>query len=262
MASNDKTQGIKNGLVVKSVAAAAVIDSSKAKNSCILIAYAKGDTKEDIRFTAIKLPKKNPYAREDFLSAIRHAENVKNLAYVDFDGKDKDIYVCRCADGDVFDFVERDNAANRYIKGFAEVQASNLLFETEKTSISLDKAMDIEVSHNGQGSSYERDSVQFAIINAYNACLLGIMFRGNQFRLETGDGERVKIEVREVSSKYVDLTTLYVRPVINVGDGFISSYNTEPMNIINGDEMVTRAYKLSYRAMFGNYYIERIDRKE
>ena len=100
MASNDKTQGIKNGLVVKSIGAAAVIDPSKAKNSCIVIAYAKGDTTEDIRFTAIKLPKKNQYEREDFLSAIRHAENVKNLAYVDFDGKDKDIYVCRQRDGE------------------------------------------------------------------------------------------------------------------------------------------------------------------
>ena len=262
MASNDKTQGIKNGLVVKSVAAAAVIDSSKPKNSCILIAYAKSDSKEDIRFTAIKLPKKNPYEREDFLSAIRQAENVKNLAYVDFDGKDKDIYVCRSADGDVYDFVERDNAANRYVNGFAEIQASNLVFSTEETQLSLDKAMQIDVQYDMSGSSYERDSVKFAIINAYNACMLGIMFRGNEFRLETDRGERVKIEVREVSSKYVDNTTLYVRPVINVGDGFVSSYNTESMNIINGEETITRAYKLSYRTIFDSYYIERIDRKE
>lgn len=262
MASNDKTQGIQTGLVVKSIAAAAAIDSSKPKNSCIVIAYAKSDAPEDIRFTAIKLPKKGLYVREDFLSAISHAENVKNLSYVDFDGKDKDIYVCRSAEGEVYDFVERDNGSNRYGSGFAEIEASNLVFSTETTQVSIEKAMQIEITYNVNGSEYARDSVQFAIINAYNACLLGKMFSRNEFKLETGSGERVKIEVRAVSGKYVDLSTLYIRPDSNVGDSFVSSYVTEKMNVINGDDMITRAYKLSYRPVFKGYYIERIDREE
>ena len=88
------------------------------------------------------------------------------------------------------------------------------------------------------------------------------MFSRDEFHLETGDGTRVNIEVRAVSAKYVDLSTLYIRPEIIEGDNFVSSYITETMNVINGDEMLTRAYKLSYRTVFNGYYIERANRKE
>ena len=259
MAGNDKIQGVRCGLVLKSIAAAIAVDVEKEKNSCIIIAYAKGDTIEDIRFTAVKLPKKETYQREDFLSAICHAENVKGLSYVDFDGKDKDIYICRPNEGDVFDFVGRDDIRNRYVDGFAEVEASHLNFTTDTVQVKPGKLLDITVSYSTDGIEFSQNSLQYAIINAFNACLLGRILSREEFHLETGDGSRVKYEIRSVSAKYVDLSTLYIKPEINEGVRFVSSYVTEPMNIINGDEITTRVYRFSYRASFNGYYVTRIN---
>ena len=95
MSGEDKKQGVVNGLVINSIGAAIAYDAEKEKNSSIIVAYSKGKSNEDIRFTTIKTPKKALYTRQDFIDAIRSAEGVRNVTYVDYDGTDKDIYVCR-----------------------------------------------------------------------------------------------------------------------------------------------------------------------
>ena len=258
MSGEDKKQGVVNGLVINSIGAAISYDAEKDKNSLIVVAYSKGRSNEDIRFTTIKTPKKTQYTRQDFIDAVRSAEGVRNVTYVDYDGTDKDIYVCRPKEGDVYDFVERDDVRNRYVDGFAEVEASNLKFAVGDITLTKPgKPLEVEVSYNPTGSEYAINGLEFAFINAYNACILGRMFSRDEFQLETGDGGRAKYEVRSVSAKYVDLSTLYVRPECNEGDSFVSSYVTETMNVINGDEMITRAYKITYRASFNDYYLTR-----
>jgi hypothetical protein len=217
MAVNDKAQGVKSGLIISSVSCAIALDKQKEKKSCIVIAYAIGGG-DDIRYTAIKLPKKQTYKRDDFLSAICQVEKVTQLTYVDFDGKDKDIYVCRAKEGEVFDFVERDNLKNSFGEGFAEIESSQLRFATTATEAVVDEKNAFEVAYNIEASKYEKDSLQYAVINAYNACLLGRIFSLEEFQLETADRERVKYEIRAVSAKYIDLQTLYIKPEIIEGE--------------------------------------------
>ena len=259
MASNDKIHGVERGLIIRSVAAAITIDEEKEKRSSIIIAYAVGDSAEDVRFVAIKLPKKHLYEREDFLSAICHAENVKNITYVDFDGKDKDIYICRARAGAAYDFVERDKFANRFVDGFAEVESFNLKFETNATDIKTDTKLDIKVDYNIDAVVYPENSLKYAVINAYNACLLGRLFSHEEFQLETGEHLRAKIEIRGISSKFIDLSTLYVKPEIIEGEEFVSSYITEPINVINGEEMSTKVYRLLYKKSLNDYFIVKAD---
>ena len=260
MANNDKTQGVENGLIVKSIGTAIAIDAKKEKKSSIIIAYAVGEGTSDIRFTAIRLPKKQLYGTDDFLSAICKAEKVKNITYCDFDGTDKDIYVCRNKDGNVYDYVERDHKTNKYGVGFAEIETSTLKFETNVTEIEdTETVLDIKVTHNIAAAEADPASLQYAVVNAYNACLLGIMFSHEEFQLETGEGKRVKIEVRSTPSRYIDLSTLYVKPEIIEGDKFVNTYVTEPINVINGRDMSTRVYRLAYRKSQESYYIAKCD---
>lgn len=261
MSSEDKKQGVVNGVVVNSVGAAIAYDAEKEKNSVIILAYSKGNSNDDIRFTSIKPSKKGLLTRDDFIDAIRSAEKVRNVTYVDYDGTDKDIYVCRPCEGDVYDFVERDDIRNRYVDGFAEIEASNLKFSVDNVTAPSKpmKPLDATVSFSPTGSEYSQNTLEYAVMNAYNACLIGKVFSRDEFRLETGDGGRVKYEIRSVAAKYVDLSTLYVHPEINEGDNFVSSYVTEPMNVINGDEIITRIYKISYRATFDDYYLTRVN---
>ena len=259
MANNGKIGGVERTLIVKSVAAAITIDAEKEKKSSIVIAYAVGDLAEDIRFTAIKLPKKNLYRREDILSAICHAENSKDITYVDFDGKDKDIYVCCARTAEAYYFVERDKVRNRFVDGFAEIEAFNLNFETNVTEIKQDISLDIEVTYNIEPALYEKNSVQYAIVNAYNACLLGRAFSRPEFQLETGEEERAKIEIRGVPSRFIDLSTLYIKPEMIEGEKIVSSYITEPINVINGEEMSTKIYRLSYKKSLNDYIIAKAD---
>ncbi len=257
MAGNDKKHGAFKSIIVKSIGAAIALSDDKKNSSAIIIAYATEDSGNNIGFTALKLNKKRSYTREDFLSAISHAENIPHVTYVDFDGTDKDIYICRGKEGAVYDFVERDNFANRYVDGFAEIEASNLQFETDTETLKFENKSEVSVSYNVLGSNYPENSTKYAIINAFNACLLGRVFSKEEFRLQTGDGKRAKYEIRGIPSKYIDPSTLYVKPERTEGNGFVSSYITEPMNVINGDEVSNRVYKLTYTARISDYYITR-----
>ena len=259
MANSDKIAGVVKGVVIKSIGVAIALDTEKEKNSSIIVAYAKGDAFEDIRFTAMPLPKKQLYNRASFLSAICQAENVKNVTYTDFDGKDKDIYVCRAREGDVYDFVERDDSKNKYLSDFAEIEASCLDFVSEPVSVKHYKPLTVSVRYDRSAPEYPENSIEYAVTNAFNACLLGRLFTREEFRLETGDGERVKFAVRSVPSRYVDLTTIYVKPEIFVGEKRVSAYVTEEIKVINGNEMSTRIYKLAFRPSANDYYITKMN---
>ena len=258
MASNEKIQGVSCGIIVKSIATAIALDLPKHKKSCIVVAYLLTDNADDVKFIALKLPKKT-LTREDVLYAIKKVEGGKAITYVDFDGKDKDIYVCRAKDGDVYDFVERDEIKNKYADGFAQIESGLLKFTTNATDFKFDEQIDAQVTFRPEAERYEKDSFQYAIINAFNACLLGKAFSHNEFQLETGDGVRAKIEVRTVSAKYVDLSMIYVKPEVIEGENIINSYLTEPVNVIDGNDMSQRSYRLVYRRSMNDYVITRCD---
>lgn len=258
MASNEKIQGVSCGIIVKSIATAIALDLPKHKKSCIVVAYLLTDNADDVKFIALKLPKKT-LTRNDVLTAIKRVEGGKAITYVDFDGKDKDIYVCRSKDGEVYDFVERDDMKNRYVDGFAEIESGLLKFSTNATDFKYDDKIDAKVTFRPEVEKYERDTFCYAIINAYNACLLGKVFSRSEFQLETGDGERAKIEVRTISAKYVDLSIIYVKPEIIEGENVINSYLTEPVNVIDGYDMSQRSYRLVYRRSMNDYVISRCD---
>ena len=258
MSANDKRQDLAKELVINSIGAAIAYDFKKEKNSSIIIAYSVGDKNEDVKFTAVRLPKRT-MEREDFLSAIISAEGVNRASYVDYDGLDKDIYICRPRDGEVYDFVARDTVTNRYVSGFAEIEASNLKFATDPIAVKHGEILEVSVSYSAHGAGYQVNGLEFAIVNAFNACLLGRLFSREEFRLETGDFKRAKIEVRAHSAKYVDLSTLYIKPEVVEGDDFVSAYHTEPVNVIDGEDMTAKVYRIEYRASFNGYYISRIN---
>ncbi len=253
----DRKQGIEKGIILNSISAAVHYNVTKPKDSLIMVSYSKGNSIEDIGFVSLKVPVRAPYKREDFIKAICSAEGVRNLTYVDFDGKDKDIYICRPREGEVYEFVDRDEAANRYVDGFAEIEASHLRFGVELPKINVQKPLDIKFRYD-PNADYAADSLEYAAVNAFNACLLGKIFSGEEFQLETGDGKRVKYEVRKVSAKYIDISTLYIHPEVTDGVKYVSSYTTEPMNVINGDETISKVYKITYNPTFKNYYVSRL----
>ena len=76
MANNDKKISAFHGAIIKSIGAAICFEGGKEKNAEVIIAYAKGDDADSIRFTSVKFSKKKPMIREDFLSAVCQAEKV------------------------------------------------------------------------------------------------------------------------------------------------------------------------------------------
>lgn len=255
----ERKQGVEKAINLNSISAAMYHDAKRPKDSLVIVAYSKGNSHSDIRFVAIKPPVRSPYKREDFIKAIASAEDVRSVSYVDFDGKDKDIYICRKGLGEVYDFVDRDEAANRYTDGFAEIESSYLKFSAEVPKLVPMKPLEIDIIYNPEVPEYGEDSVEYAVINAYNACLLGKIFSGEEFQLETGEGRRAKYEVRKISGRYVDISTLYIHPEILDGTNYVASYTTEPMTVINGNETMTKVYKIAYNPTFKNYYVRRIN---
>ena len=257
MSSKDKSQGVTSGMIVESIACTFAMNVIKRKKPAIIIAYAKGSKIEDIRFVAIDVPKKELYSRNDILAAICRAEKVKKITYCDFDGNDKDIYICRERTGEVYDFVERDNRFNRFLDGFSEIESVNLKFETEAIDIRLGVGFFAKMTYNMEAEVKDRGSLQYALANVYNACLLGRLLSYSEFQLETGDGKRVKYEIRSIPSKYLDLSMLYIKPETYEGEDFVSSYITDPINVIDGTDMTEKVYRLRYRISRSDYYVER-----
>lgn len=242
--------------IVKSIGLCVANPTGAKKKPCVMIAYAIGNTENDIRMLSVPLPKKTLYTREELLACIAKAENARTVQYLDFDGEDKDIYVCRPEQGEVLEIVPRDDFMNRFEAGFAEIQSDFLKFGVEMNSFKIGRKIEARI-FDTETPEYERDSYEYALINAYNACLLGRVFSESEFQLETVDHQRVKREVKQMAAKGVDEVTLYVKPEKQEGQDVVLSYLTEPINVIDGDDKSLKIYRISYWKHIKDYSITR-----
>ena len=245
-------------LIVNSIGVCVASPADKKQPPCIMVAYSVGNTVEDIRLFTMKLPKKRTCLREDFVNAISKLEKVRKVIYLDYNSQEKDIYVCRPKAGETCEIVQRDEKTNRFVEGFAEIESDLIKFDLKPLSVKIGKKLECEFFYRAD-VEYAKDSYEFAAVNAYNACLLGRVFSRDEFRLETGDGTKAKYEIRSVTSKYVDLTTLYLKSVKNSEKGVVEYYVTEPMLEINGEDMSQKTYQIIYKHILRDYSINRFD---
>ena len=253
-----QAKGISTDLIVTSVGACVAMPGEKKKAPCVVIAYRKQQGGK-VSFIMTDLPSKKAYTAQDLLTAIQVAEEVKNVTYVGVDGGKKDVYMCREASGAVVDVVERDHSANRFAEGIAEVQSSQLRFAAKlpaNFSWKANKLLDINVEISGP-SEYQKNSYEYAIVNAYNACLLGSIFEREELQLETKGKKRVKIEVRENASIFVEEDVLYIHPVFREYQDCADFYQTEEFSYVDGDSVSTRTFKITYTNRLQDYNLVR-----
>ena len=242
--------------MLKSMGLCVANPTGRKNRPCVRIAYAMGNTEGDIHMVSVPLPKKKLFTREELLAIVARIEKAKTVQYLDYDGKEKDIYVCRPEHGEIIEIVPRNLRDNRFEEGFAEIQSDILSFGLKTGPIKIGKRIEAEIIEDLE---YTRDSYEYALSNAYNACLLGRVFSRPEFQLETEDNRRVKYEVRLLTYKYVDFSTLYVRPEKMVGRDMVLSYLTEPINVIDGDDMSQKIYRICYMKRDMDYFITRGD---
>lgn len=253
ISEKNKTDNMASECIIKSIAVCpAIAPAQKKATPCVFVAYTMTDMGMDVRFTAMKLPGKKLYTVQDFLTAVAQAEGVKNVTYVDFDGKIKDIYVCRASEGRIYDVVERDETKNRFVDGFAEISASHVKFSVQGSEVKIGAPLTFDVG-TGTSVGYDIGGYEYAIANAFNACLLGRVFSKDEFQLETKSRKRIKYEVRSVPAKVIEQEVLYIKPVCLDGEGLVSHYLTEEINVIDGDEISHRIYKIAYSNRLSDY---------
>ncbi len=248
-------KGGASDLIVKSIGVCLAYPDEKKKAPLCFVSYISGAGQAG--FAAMPIVVKTLYERNDFLSVIATAESVKHVTYVDENDCPKDIYVCRAACGRIIDIVDRDENKNRYVDGFAEVMSARVKFNVHKVDnvkpfAKLSLAVTPAVNANFTENSYE-----YAIVNAYNAALLGRLFEREELALETKGGNRVKIEVRNSASKFVDDQTLFIKPILQETENTVDYYMTEEFNYIDGDEVSRRAYKIVFSNRFNDYNLIR-----
>jgi len=255
----EKKKGIASDFIITSIGACVAEPEDKKKDPCVIIAYSTGTGKDAIKFTSIGFPGKNKlYNENDIFGAIMAVEKVKNVTYTDSEGRPKDIYFCRAGEGKVTDVIERDYETRKYKGRMAEILSSPLKFALdEELVLPIKSGKNINVNIIGATDcTYAEGSYEYAIINAFNACLLGSVFDNQALRLETKSGRRVRIEIRTESSDIVEDAILYVRPVME--NGVLAGYVTEQFNYIDGKELSSRAYKITYKNRFNDYVLERV----
>lgn len=250
-------QKIRKEVILRSVAISVSSSEKQSKLACVVVAYAIGNSSSDLRYLTINLPTKVVYERGDILSAIARAEKVRSVTYLDFDGRDKDIYVCRPVDGVVTDVVPYDDIEKHFSPGFAEIEMDLLPFQVRYEKIKKNKPAAFEFSFV-KNCEYDQGSFEYAVINAYNACLLGRVFSRTEFQLETEGHSRVKYEVSSTVSQYVDMTALTIKPIKFGDNGVIDHYETDSVWVIDGKNKVQKAYRIHYRPGIGDYEINRI----
>ena len=231
--------------MIKSIGLCVAKPEDRKKKPCVMMAYALGNHLRDIRMLSIPLPKKKLFTREDVLSFIAKTEKVKTVQYLEYDGKEKDIYVCRPDHGEIIEVAPRNQRVNRFEEGFAEIQSDFLKFDLRMEPFKIGRPVKAEI-FSADRPAYGQDSYEYALVNAYNACLLGKAFSRPEFHLETGDNCRVKCEVRQITARYVDLNTLYVKPEKREGQTIVQYYLTEPINVIDGEENSLKIYRIQY----------------
>ena len=257
MALNKKDSGI--DLIVKSIGVCLAEPNDKKKPSKIVIAYNLGDGVDSVKFVFVKPSVKAKADRSSLLGAIAKAENVKNVTYIGCDGLEKDIYVCREDKGRITDVIERDYEHNCYPQGYTEVLSSALKFSIEKGCDyvkALDKPMKLSISA-GIDAGYAKNSYEYAVINAYNACLLGGVFEREELQIETRNGEKVKFEFRKTNTAFVVQDKLYIYPIFKGLSECVDYYETEEFRYIDGNDMQRLVYKIIYTNRVNNYNIVR-----
>ena len=88
---------------------------------------------------SVPLPKKKLFTREELLAIVARIEKAKTVQYLDYDGKEKDIYVCRPEHGEIIEIVPRNLRDNRFEEGFAEIQSDILSFGLKTGTIKIGK---------------------------------------------------------------------------------------------------------------------------
>lgn len=258
MAFNKKDAG--SDLIVNSIGICLAEPNDRKKPSKIVIAYKLGDDIDSVRFVFIKPPVKGKADRTTLLDAIAEAEDVRNVTYVGCDGLEKDIYVCREDKGRVTDVIERDYERNCYPQGYTEVFSSALKFSIKQGcdyAKTWDKSVKLEIAVDGADAGYEKDSYEYAVINAYNACLLGSVFESEELQIETRSGEKVKFEFRKSNTTFVVQDKLYIYPVYKGLSECIDYYVTEEFRYIDGTDAQKIVYKIIYTNRVNNYKIVR-----
>ncbi|MBR2970885.1 MAG: hypothetical protein IKC48_03720 [Clostridia bacterium] len=243
-------------LVLLSVGACPALPKAKRQPHGLIIAYISEPSGKP-SFLFVGLPKKGLYGRQDILDFIKEAENVKHVTYMDDKGRDKDIRLCRNDSGTIIDVAPRNEDANSFVDGFAEVTAAPLRFVAdmdEGTVLKEEKPFTVDISYASECK--HRDGYCYAIVNAYNAAVLGLVFDRDELQLETREGKRVRIEVRNANIAVVEENVMYVAP-ITASEGVIDYYLTEEFNYIDGNEASTRKYKISYSSRLSAYRIIR-----
>ena len=257
--NNKQEKGKWSDFIVLSIGACIAMPQEKKSNPCIVVAYMSGD--RNVSFVTMDLPPKNKlYTNSDILAAIKSCEGVKNITYVDVTGRQKNIYFCRHNVGKITDVVERDYENNSFAAGMSEVYASKLRFaidNSEGINWKPGKKIDMKISGT-LDSRYEDETYEYAAINAYNACLLGRVFEKEELQLETRDKKPVKFEVRTETSQYLDESVMYITPVFRESESVVDYYETEEFNYIDGDDVYTRKYKITYTNRLNDYNIVRM----
>lgn len=251
-------KGAGSALIVKSIAVCAAFPEEKKKAPCVVVAYS-AEQGNDVNFIALPLPVKGKSLQaEEIVAQIAAAEGVNSVSYCDDESRPLDILVCRAEEGAVYDVVERDAVRNCYVDGFAEVTAGMMRFHADLAGVTWKFHEKLKIPVSAQRDDSPRDSYGYAVANAYNACRLGKVFSREELYLETRDRRRVKIEVRNVTSRYVEEDILYLRPVIREGEGYVDHYCTEEFNYHDGSTVSRRAYQVKYSERLGDYNVTKV----
>ena len=105
---------------------------------------------------------------------------------------------------------------------------------------------------------YEENTYEYAIVNAFNAFLLGKLFEREELCLETRDKQRVKIVVRTEKTEYMEEDVLCIKPILMDDGKTIDRYLTEEFNYIDGQTSSCRAYEIKYTNRLNNYNLIRV----
>lgn len=246
-------------IIVDSIGVCAAFSGDPSKEARAVVAYSTANAERSVYFVVMNCQLSKPCVADDFLGAIARAEGVKNVVYSDDKGRRKDVFLCREQAGKVFDIAKRDANTNSYEDGIAEIAVG---FPRFGVSVGLDRVksytkLDIDVN-TVNIAKYARNSMENAVVNAYNACLLGRAFGKEELTLETKEKRKVKIEVRTVTPYAVNGNVLYVKPVSLDSDGYIDYYLSEEFNFIDGEKAVRRQYKIVYADRLRDYYVSRV----
>lgn len=263
MAATNKKLEAANDLVVNGVGVCLALPEDKKQTPLVFVAYMTGNKCSDVHFVPMAFPNKKPYTAAEIFAAIGQAEQVRNVTYTDPLGRPKDIFICRHNSGRIVDIALRNEEKNCFADGLAEILSSGVKFAVtlpEKPAFKPNKAAEIEVASTVERKYYTKDSYEYAIVNAYNACLLAGVLDSEEFQFETKNRRRVKFEFRKPHVSFVDDTVLYIEPIFRETDEFVEHYVTEEFGFVNGEEIAYRAYKIQFSPRLNHYQVARIQK--